>query len=79
MTHSYGTSLFCVFGDANNTAREFTEATLYYFKLFVEGVLVRDMVPCKNLNNVVGLYDLVNHKFYSSPNESTFVAGPEVL
>ena len=77
-THSYGTSLFCVFSDLNNTADLFTEAKLYYFKLFVEGTLVRDMVPCKDPNNVVGLYDLVNNTFYSSPNGAAFTAGPTV-
>ena len=77
-THSYGTSLFCVFSDLNNTANQFTEAKLYYFKLFVEGTLVRDMVPCKDPNNVVGLYDLVNNTFYSSPNGAAFTAGPTV-
>lgn len=77
-THSYGTSLFCVFGDTNNTAKDFTEAKLYYFKLFVEGTLVRDMVPCKNSSDVVGLYDLVNDVFYTSPNGALFVAGPEI-
>lgn len=77
-THSFGTSLFCVFSDTNNTAANFTEGTLYYFKLFVEGTLVRDMVPCIDPNNVVGLYDLVNNVFYSSPNGSAFVAGPTV-
>ena len=77
-THSYGTSLLCVFSDLNNTAINFTEGTIYYFKLFIEGVLVRDMVPCRNPNNVVGLYDTVNEVFYSSPNGAAFIAGPEI-
>lgn len=77
-THNYGTSLFCIFGDTNNTAKDFTEAKLYYFKLFVEGILVRDMVPCTNPSNIVGLYDLANDVFYSSPNGSAFIAGPVV-
>ena len=78
MVHSYGTSLFCTFSDLNNTATTFTNAKLYYFKLFVSGTLVRDMVPCIDPNNVVGLYDLANNTFYSSPNGSAFVAGPTV-
>ena len=76
-THSYGTSLFCVFG-ADHNAKEFTYGRLYYFKLFVEGTLVRDMVPCIDPNNVVGLYDLANNVFYSSPNGAAFVAGQPV-
>lgn len=76
LTHTWGTSLFCVFNNQAKTSQiRFIEAKLYYFKLFVEGTLVRDMIPCVNPNNVVGLYDLVNDVFYSSPNGAEFVAG----
>ena len=79
-THTWGTSLFCTFSNQGKTAvNRFCEAKLYYFKLFVEGTLVRDMVPCINYtNSIVGLYDLVNDVFYSSPNGNAFVAGPVV-
>lgn len=78
-THTWGTSLFCIFNDQAKTARiRYIEARLYYFKLFVEGTLVRDMIPCIDPNNVVGLYDTVNNVFYSSPNGASFVAGPTV-
>lgn len=78
-THTWGTSLFCIFNNQAKTARiRYIEAKLYYFKLFVEGTLVRDMVPCINPSNVVGLYDLVNDVFYSSPNGAAFTAGPEI-
>jgi len=43
-----------------NTPDRYCNAKLYYFKLFVEDVLVRDMIPCKNNNNVIGLFDKVN-------------------
>lgn len=77
-THQYKASLFCGFSDTNDTPQRFAYADLYYFKLWVAGTLVRDMVPCKNSNNVVGLYDLVNNVFYTSPNGALFVAGPTV-
>lgn len=78
-THTWGTSLFCIFNNQAKTDRiRYIEAKLYYFKLFVEGILVRDMVPCTNPSNVVGLYDLVNDVFYSSPNGAAFIAGPVV-
>ena len=84
-THRWGTSLFCTFENENKTeVSRFINARLYYFKLFLktsadsEGTLVRDMVPCKDPNNVVGLYDLVNNTFYSSPNGVAFVAGNEI-
>lgn len=78
-THTWGTSLFCIFNNqAKTTMIRYIEAKLYYFKLFVEGLLVRDMVPCIDPNNIVGLYDIVNDVFYSSPNGAKFEAGPYV-
>ena len=77
-THQYGTSLFCAFVGGTNTPARYCNAKLYYFKLFVEGALVRDLIPCKNSNNVVGMYDVVNNVFYTSPNGNAFVAGPPV-
>ena len=77
-THLYGASLFCGFSDTNNSPQRYCNAQLYYFKLFVEGTLVRDLIPCKDSNNVVGMYDVVNNTFYTSPNGAAFVAGPEV-
>lgn len=77
-THQYGAGLFCSYSDTNNTPQRYCNGTIYYFKLFVEGSLVRDLVPCKNSNNVVGMYDVVNDTFYTSPNGAAFVAGPAV-
>ena len=84
-THTWGTSLFCIFNNQAKTALDrFAEAKLYYFKLYSkinktsQGVLVRDMIPCIDPNNVVGLYDLVNDVFYSSPNGAAFIAGPKI-
>lgn len=78
-THTWGTSLFCIFDSRDKTVTaRFAYAKLYYFKLFVEGTLVRDLIPCKDSNNVVGMYDVVNNTFYTSPNGAAFEAGPEV-
>ena len=77
-THQYGTSLFCAFVGGTTTPARYCNAKLYYFKLFVNGTLVRDLIPCKNSNNVVGMYDVVNDVFYTSPNGNAFIAGPAV-
>ena len=77
--------LFCIFNNQAKTAFDrFTEAKLYYFKLYSkgtqtsQGVLVRDMIPCKTSNGTVGLFDKANNKLYVSPNEVAFEAGPEI-
>jgi hypothetical protein len=78
--------LFCIFNNQEKTDFDrFIEAKLYYFKLYSkaskesQGVLVRDMMPCKRKSdNKVGLLDKVNNVFYVSPNGVEFVGGPEV-
>ncbi len=51
---------------------------LYSCKIYDNGTLIRDFVPCKNLLNAIGLYDTVNGQFYANAGSGTFVAGPEV-
>ena len=74
-THSTGTTLFC-FTDTNGTYGRFANGTVYYFKLWQNGSLVRNMIPCINPNNVVGMYDLANGVFYTTPSTDPFEAGP---
>ena len=50
---------------------------IYYVKMWHSDVLVRNFIPYINQSsNEVGLFDLVEHKFYGSANSSKFVAGP---
>jgi uncharacterized protein YjdB len=85
-THTWGTSLFCIFNNQAKTAMiRYIEAKLYYFKLYLkadktsQGFIVRDLIPCRrNSDNAIGLLDKVNNVFYLSPNGVAFVAGPEV-
>ena len=51
---------------------------IYYCKIYDDGVLVRNFIPCKNPSNVVGLYDTVNDVFYSNAGSGSFIAGAEV-
>lgn len=56
-------------------------AKLFSFKIYDDGTLVRDLVPCKRDNDsMVGMYDLVNDVFYYPPNYQSYqmVAGPKV-
>ena len=47
---------------------------LYYCKIYDNGTLVRDYVPVSGSNGSVGLYDLVNKKFYGNSGTGTFTA-----
>ena len=52
---------------------------VYWFKIYDNGTLVRDLVPCvRDSDNIAGAYDLVNNVFYGSGNNNRFVAGDPV-
>ena len=44
-------------------------------KLWNNNILVRNMIPCKNSNNEVGMYDTVNKEFYPNAGTGNFVEG----
>lgn len=49
---------------------------LYFCKIYDNGVLVRDFIPCyRNSDNVIGLYDLVNDVFYTNQGSGAFTCG----
>lgn len=50
---------------------------LYYCKIYESGVLVRDFVPCISDTDGVGLFDLVESKFYGNAGTGSFI-GSEV-
>ena len=51
-------------------------AKIYFCKIYDNGNLVRDYVPCLDPSQVPGMYDLVNGQFYQNAGSGKFVAGP---
>ena len=47
----------------------------YGWQMYVDDILVRDFIPCKNPSGAVGLYDLVGGEFYTTPTAVTLPAG----
>lgn len=72
-TAIYSGQGICVFGNNN-----FSKGKLYYLKIYDNGTLVRDYVPCLNPSKEVGLYDIVNGEFYGNAGAGVFVAGDEL-
>ena len=63
-------------GSSNAAIQNVPAMRLYAFKLYDNGVLVRNYVPCyRKSDNVVGLYDTVNNKFYINKGSGTFKYG----
>lgn len=48
---------------------------LYSAKVYDNGTLVRDFIPCKNANGTIGLWDNVNSVFYANAGTGTFSTG----
>lgn len=55
--------------------------TIYGCRVWNNGTLQRDMVPCKRLSdNTLGMYDLVSEQFFTNTaSNSSFSAGPESI
>ena len=69
--------LFAV--NTNGSATLPASMQLSMCRIYTGGSLIRDYVPCRNPNNVVGLYDLVEGEFYENAGSGAFSAGPEVI
>lgn len=52
---------------------------IYSCKIWDNGVLVRDFIPCyRKRDNVIGMYDMVNNVFYTNLGTGTFEKGDNV-
>lgn len=52
---------------------------VYYCKFWDGNALVRDLVPAKrDVDNVLGMYDIVNDVFYTNSGTGSFIAGEEL-
>lgn len=76
-TASYTMPIFAMRRDASTIANH-ARMKLYSFKIYDNGTLIRDFVPCKNASGTIGLYDMANNKFYANAGTGTFTVGPEV-
>lgn len=58
---------------------EYMTGKFYSFKIYDNGTLVRDLVPCvRDSDSKAGMYDIAGDSFYYSPNSYNFAAGPTV-
>lgn len=48
---------------------------IYSAKVYDNGTLVRDFIPCKNASGTIGLWDNVNSVFYANAGTGTFSTG----
>lgn len=69
-------SIYLFARNNNGTVGNSASCKIFGFKIKKAGVLIHNLVPCKNANNVVGVYDMVTNTFMSATG--TLTAGNPV-
>lgn len=69
-------------GNFNNVDTPYTMGFigyLHFAKLYDEGKMIRYLVPCyRKVDDVIGMYDLVNDVFYTNAGTGTFAKGGDI-
>lgn len=73
---TYNLYLF-TFNEAGTPDSRYFIGKLKTFKLWDNGVLLRNLIPCyRKSDNEVGLYDVINDVFYTNQGTGDFISGP---
>ena len=75
---SIGVPIFLFAVNSSRQSTGYGACKLRSCKIYDNGTLVRDFIPCKNASGVIGLWDDVNSTFYQNAGSGTFTAGPEI-
>lgn len=77
-TFSVGQNIYVFGGNHRGIANQLSKTKLYSFSLYIDNVLVRDFIPCTNPDGVIGLYDIVENRFYQNVGTGVFVVGDTI-
>lgn len=70
--------LFAYWRPANGTGSG-SAVRLYKCKFLENKQVIRDFVPARRiLDNILGLYDIINNQFYTNAGSGNFIAGPTI-
>ena len=69
-------TLYLFAGNQNDEAVSQVSMKLYVCRIYDNGTLVRNYIPCRNPDGEVGLYDLIGGEFYTTPLAEEPVALP---
>ena len=65
-------------GVTRDTVAQFN-GEFYYCKVLLNKEIIREFIPCyRKADEEIGLYDLINDKFYSNDGTGQFTKGPNV-
>lgn len=74
-------ALFAEFQETSGGIKKFNfgSFSLFNLRMYDNSVLVRNFIPCyRKSDGEIGLYDTVNHTFYTNQGTGTFLKGPDV-
>lgn len=74
-TFSVDYNMFLLAVNTAGAASNYAKVKLYSCKIYDNGTLVRDFVPCKNTTGALGLWDNVKSKFYANAGTGTLSTG----
>ena len=72
VTFQTPSTLYLCARNNNDTLSKLTRLKIYSCRLYDNGTLIRDYIPCQNSEGVYGLYDLANNVFYQSATSYGF-------
>ena len=72
----------CIFS-ANRNGSIFQnpyQLNIYYLNVYEDNQLLYNLIPCyRKVDNIAGMYDIINNNFYSNSGEGEFVKGNHIL
>lgn len=68
----------CLLSISKTATSGLLDARLYSCQMYISDEAIRNFVPCTDPTGAVGLYDLVEGKFYGNAGTGAFIAGPVV-
>ncbi len=77
-TFQNSTELFIFANNENNSTTFYGAFKVGAVKIYDNGTLVRDYIPCQTDTGEVGLYDMATATFYENNGTGEFIAGHEV-
>ena len=77
-SYSKSSTTLKLFSLSRSGTNYFGVVRIYSCKIYENDVLVRDYIPCKNSDNIAGMYDLIENKFYESDTSYKFIPGPKL-
>ena len=71
-----GSQNFYLFAYNKGNGQDMHTERLYSAKIYDNGTLVRDFIPCRTSDGTVGLWDNINSVLYTNAGTGAFIGGP---